>query len=72
MPKPSGILHVGENQQELSSAENAPGLAYADIGSPESWAHREGAYQRVVRTPEQAAEIASILDTCLKWGEIGI
>jgi hypothetical protein len=44
---------------------------YADIDSPENWAHREGGYQPVARTPEQATEIAEILDACLNWGAIG-
>jgi len=43
---------------------------YADIDKPENWAHREGVYQPVARTTEQAAEIAQLLDTCFKWGEI--
>ena len=40
---------------------------YADIGRPEDWSHRDGGYQPVSRTADQAAEIAQLLDACLKW-----
>jgi hypothetical protein len=43
---------------------------YADIDRPEHWAHREGGYQPVARTPEQATEIAGLLDACFTWGPI--
>lgn len=43
---------------------------YADIGSPENWTHREGGYQPVARTPDQAAEVAELLNACFRWGVI--
>jgi hypothetical protein len=42
---------------------------FADLGQPESWSHREGEYKKVERTDEQAAELAELLNSCLKWGE---
>jgi hypothetical protein len=43
---------------------------FADIDSPEHWTHRKGASPRIERTGEQAAEVAELLDRCLKWEEI--
>jgi hypothetical protein len=43
---------------------------YADLGRPEHWAHREIGQPPVARTPEQAAEVATLLDACLKWPAI--
>lgn len=43
---------------------------YADIDSPENWTHRDGGNQPVARTPEQAAEVAQLLDACFKWRAI--
>jgi len=42
---------------------------YADIGSPEHWAHREIGDRPMARTPEQAAEVAELLRRCLAWEE---
>lgn len=43
---------------------------HADIGSPETWAHRYGESQPVTRTDEQTSEIALLLNDCFKWGAI--
>ena len=43
---------------------------FADIDSPENWTHREGGYEPVERTPEQAAEVAELLNACFRWGVI--
>lgn len=43
---------------------------YADIDSPENWTHREGVYKELERTPEQAAEVADLLNACYRWGPI--
>jgi hypothetical protein len=43
---------------------------YADIDNPENWSHREGTRPPVARTDEQAADVARLLEACLKWPEI--
>jgi hypothetical protein len=43
---------------------------YADIDSPEYWAHRDIGHRPMARTAEQAAEVAELLRGCLAWGEI--
>jgi hypothetical protein len=43
---------------------------FADIDRPEHWSHRDGEYTKIERTDEQAAEVAELLDRCLKWEEI--
>lgn len=42
---------------------------FADIDRPESWSHRDGDYVKIERTDNQAAEVAELLDRCLKWEE---
>jgi hypothetical protein len=44
---------------------------YADIDSPENWTYRTGGYAPVERTPEQAAEVAALLDACYQWDVAG-
>jgi hypothetical protein len=43
---------------------------FADIDSPENWAHREGPSRPIDRTEDEAAEVAELLSRCLAWGEI--
>lgn len=40
---------------------------YADIDRPEHWTHREAGFESVSRTPKQAAEVAELLEACLRW-----
>lgn len=41
---------------------------YADIDSAEHWTHRAGDGPPLQRTPEQAAEVAELLQACGRWG----
>jgi hypothetical protein len=43
---------------------------FADIGTPEHWAHRDSGHRPVARTPEQAAEVAQVLDACFRWAAL--
>jgi hypothetical protein len=43
---------------------------FADIDTPENWAHRDGEFRPIERTDAEAAEVAELLSRCLAWEEI--